>query len=162
MDSTDPSLGETLVNDIESFIQKANTRDRNEKNDVSLSSSPLYIMDKKPSLDFIRNFKDDRSETISETSTIKEDEELSEEGSDDEDEVVHVECSVKAEPTEHQLVLVKSNDGSFLEAAVQEHQMSNIQENHSITILKLRVLGELLFTKIVCSSLIRNVGVVLI
>ena len=91
MDSTDPSLGETLVNDIESFIQKANTRDRNEKNDVSLSSSPLYIMDKKPSLDFIRNFKDDRSETISETSTIKEDEELSEEGSDDEDEVVHVE-----------------------------------------------------------------------
>ena len=109
---------------------------------------------------FIRNFKDERSETISETSTIKEDEEMSEEGSDDEDEVVHVECSVKAEPTEHQLV--KSNDEGFLEAAVQEHQMSNIQENHSITILKLRVIGELLFTKIVHSSLIRNVGVVLI
>ena len=67
---------------------------------------------------FIRNFKDERSETISETSTIKEDEEMSEEGSDDEDEVVHVECSVKAEPTEHQLV--KSNDEGFLEAAVQE------------------------------------------
>ena len=69
---------------------------------------------------------------------------MSEEGSDDEDEVVHVECTVKAEPTEHQIV--KSNGGGFLEAAVQEHQMSNIQENHQITILKLRVLGELLFT----------------
>ena len=37
LDSTDPSLGETLVNDIESFMQKANTKDKNENNDVSLS-----------------------------------------------------------------------------------------------------------------------------
>ena len=37
LDSTDPSLGETLVNDIESFVQKANTKEKNENNDVSLS-----------------------------------------------------------------------------------------------------------------------------
>ena len=36
VDSTDPSLGETLVDDIESFLQKANENNRNENNnDVS-------------------------------------------------------------------------------------------------------------------------------
>ena len=35
LDSTDPSLGETLVNDIESFLQKANPAIRNELNEVS-------------------------------------------------------------------------------------------------------------------------------
>ena len=36
LDSTDPSLGETLVDDIASFLQKANANNRNENsNDVS-------------------------------------------------------------------------------------------------------------------------------
>ena len=83
-------------------------------------------------------FKDDISESISESSTIKDEEEMSEQGSDDD--VVHVECSVKPEQKEPKPA-VKSNGGQILEAAVQEHQMSNLQENHQITILKLRVLG---------------------
>ena len=38
LDSTDPSLGETLVDDIESFLQKAKTYNRIEHNeDVSSS-----------------------------------------------------------------------------------------------------------------------------
>ena len=86
----------------------------------------------------------DKSETISETSTIKDEDEMEERGSDDD--VVHVECSLKTEQKEQQAM--KSNDGAILEAAVQEHQMSNIQENHQITILKLRVLGKLSSTKI--------------
>ena len=61
---------------------------------------------------------------------------MSERGSDDD--VVHVECSVKPEQKEPAM---KSNGGQILEAAVQEHQMSNLQENHQVTILKLRVLG---------------------
>ena len=63
---------------------------------------------------------------------------MSERGSDDD--VVHVECPVKAEePQETEPTI----NGGVLEAAVQEHQMSNIQEHHQITILKLRVLGKL-------------------
>ena len=84
----------------------------------------------------------DKSETISETSTIKDEEEMSDRGSDDD--VVHVECPVKAEEPQENAPTI---NGGFLEAAVQEHQMSNIQEHHQITILKLRVLGKLFFSK---------------
>ena len=82
----------------------------------------------------------DKSETISETSTIKDEEEMSERGSDDD--VVHVECPVNAEEQKEPSPAI---NGGVMEAAVQEHQMSNIQEHHQITILKLRVLGKLFF-----------------
>ena len=84
----------------------------------------------------------DKTETISETSTIKDEEEMSDRGSDDD--VVHVECPLKAE---EQKETAPAINGGVLEAAVQEHQMSNIQEHHQITILKLRVLGKLFFSR---------------
>ena len=92
-------------------------------------------------------YQDSKSETISETSTIKDeggtddrDNEDHEDDRDiddhedheDEEDVVHVECLVKAEET----------TGGILEAAVQDHQMTSMQDNHQITILKLRVLGK--------------------
>ena len=67
---------------------------------------------------------------------------MSDRGSDDD--VVHVECPVKAEEPQE---IEPPINGGILEAAVQEHQMSNIQEHHQITILKLRVLGKLFFSK---------------
>ena len=39
LDSTDPSLGETLVDDIESFLQKAKTNNRIEHNNEDVSSN---------------------------------------------------------------------------------------------------------------------------
>ena len=93
-------------------------------------------------------YQDSKSETISETSTIKDeggtddrdgeddeddrDNDDHEDDEDDEEDVVHVECLVKAEET----------TGGILEAAVQDHQMTSMQDNHQITILKLRVLGK--------------------
>ena len=91
-------------------------------------------------------FQDERSESISEASTIKDEEEMSERGSDDD--VVHVGCPVKPEQKEPNLA-TKSSGGEILEAAVQEHQMSNLQENHQITILKLRVLGNFISQKFI-------------
>ena len=94
----------------------------------------------------------DKSETISETSTIKDEEEMSDRGSDDD--VVHVECPVKAEEKKENASTI---NGGFLEAAVQEHQMSNIQEHHQITILKLRVLGKLFFSTPKSCSFLKKV-----
>ena len=74
---------------------------------------------------------------------------MSERGSDDD--VVHVECYVKPEQKESKPA-IKSNGGGgeILEAAVQEHQMSSLQENHQLTVLKLRVIGKLLLKILLC------------
>ena len=120
-DSTNPSLGETLLNDIQCFLDK--TKDNVQTAEVSRYFNYKYIFS------HFTNLKDCKSESLSETSTIinddVEDPDEDEEDTADNEDVVHYfhREETPQNPNTNNNVHIEDNP------------------EHQISILKLRVLG---------------------